>query len=152
MTMPRRDVATIVVYAIPTVGLMLQGFLYLTTSQFMSYHGAALDVAWTDLPGNHQAFLLGVLKGMGAGSVGVTLALFIMLGGPFRRGESWSRWAIPLVGAVFTSLTAYAAYTIDVGTPASTPWRQTLGLTALYVAGGLISHVPTRKMGYARRR
>ena len=146
LRMSRRDAVTVVAYAIPTVGLMLQGGLYLTTSQFMPYHSAALGVAWPDLPGNHQAFLLGVIKGMGAGSVSVTLALFIMLGGPFRRGEAWARWAIPLIGIVFTSLTAYAAYSIDVGTPASTPWRQTLGLTALFLVGGLITYWPTRKV------
>jgi hypothetical protein len=28
----RRDVAAVIVYAIPTVGLMLQGLLYLVTS------------------------------------------------------------------------------------------------------------------------
>jgi hypothetical protein len=117
---------------------MGQGILYLMTTQFMPYHGAALGVAWTDLSGSHQAFLLGVIKGMGAGSVGVTLALLILLAGPFRRGETWAPSAIASIGAVFTLLTGYAAYSIDVGTPASTPWRQTFGLTALYLAGGLI--------------
>jgi hypothetical protein len=112
----------------------------------MPYHGAALNSEWAELPRHHQAFLLGVIKGMGAGSVAVTLALFILLVVPFRRGETWPRWAVPLIGAAFTSLTAYAAYTIDAGTPASTPWRQTLGLTALYLVGGLISWWPERKV------
>ena len=49
------------------------------------------------------------------------------------------------VGATFTALTALAAFTIASRTPASTPWPQTLGLTALYLAGGLVSLWPPRQ-------
>jgi hypothetical protein len=134
----RRRIA-VLAFMLPTLGLLGQGILYVTTTEFMPYHSEALGVAWTDVSPSHRAFLLGVIKGMGAGSVGVTLALLILMGGPLRRGETWAHWAIASIGAVFTLLTGYAAYTIDVGTPASTPWRQTFGLTALYLAGGLIS-------------
>jgi hypothetical protein len=137
MPLSRRAIAALL-FARPTLGLRGQGVLYLTTTEFMPCHGAALGVTWADVSRSHQAFLLGVIQAMGAGSVGVTLALAILLGGPFRRGETWARWAIMSVGVVFPSLTGYAAHTIDVGTPASTPWRLTFGLTALYLAGGLI--------------
>ncbi len=142
--MTRRDIAAAVLHAVPTVGLMAQGLLYLTTPTFMSYHADALATTWDDLPPHHQGFVLGVVKGMGAGSVGVTLALAVLLIVPFRRGDRWARWAVPLVGGVFTALTAYAAYTIDTRTPADTPWRQTLGLTALYAAGAVVSYWPTK--------
>ena len=85
-----------------------------------------------------------MIKGVGAGSIGVTLALLLMLAGPFRRGDGWARWAVPAVGITFTLLTAYAAYTIDLSTPASPPWLQTLGLAALYLAGGAISFAPRK--------
>lgn len=139
-----RDGLAMGVYAVPTVGLLLQGLLYVTTPRFMPYHGDALGVSWEELPTNYRGFLLGVVKGMGAGSIGVTLALLIMLLIPFRRGDAWVRWAVPAVGVAFTSLTAYAAFTIAMSTPASTPWRQTCGLTALYLAGALISYWPSR--------
>jgi len=142
--MKRRDVAALVVYSIPTIGLFLQGLLYLTTPQFMPYHGDALGVSWEMLPANYQGFVIGVIKAMGAGSVGVTLAIAVMLLIPFRRGEMWSRWAVPTVGIAFTAMTAYAAYTIDVRTPASPPWRQTCGLAALYLAGACLSYWPSR--------
>jgi hypothetical protein len=129
-------------HAVPTVGLLLQGLLYLTTSTFMPYHADALAVTWEQLPPHHQGFVLGVIRGMGAGSVAVSLALLIVLLIPFRGGDRWARWAVPLVGVTFTTLTAYAAYTIDSRTPASTPWRQTLGLTAVYAVGALISYWP----------
>jgi hypothetical protein len=143
--MQRKDVWASVVYAVPTVGLLLQGILYVMTSKFMPYHADALGVTWDELPAHHQGFLLGVLKAMGAGSIGVTLALLIMLAVPFRRGDAWARWAVPTIGAVFTALTAYAAFTIDVRTPASPPWRQTCGLTALYLAGAIVSYWPAQR-------
>ena len=142
--MNRPDIAVLIAYGIPTVGLFLQGLLYVTTSRFMPYHGEALASTWEALPANYQGFLLGVIKAMGAGSIGVTLALVIMMFVPFRRGEPWARWAIPAVGVVFTGLTAYAAFTIDARTPASPPWRQTLAMTALYLAGAVISYWPSR--------
>lgn len=140
--MQQRDKWAMAIHAVPTVGLLAQGLLYLTTSRFMPYHGEALGVRWEALSAHHQGFVLGVIKGMGAGSVGVTLALLIMLAGPFRRGDAWARWAVPAVGLAFTLLTAYAAYTIDIRTPASPPWPQTLGLAALYLAGAAISFAP----------
>ena len=74
-----------------------------------------------------------------AGSIGVTVALFVLLAIPFRRGEAWAHWAVPLIGIVFTTLTAYAAYTIDVRTPAAPPWRLTLAVAATYLAGAIVS-------------
>ena len=132
------------IHASPTLGLMVQGLLYVTTSEFMPYHSDAVGAAWGDLPPNYQGFFLGVLRGMGAGSIGVTLAIAFILLIPFRRGDRWALWAVPAIGVVFTALTAYAAFTIDVRTPASPPWRQTLGLTAMYVAGGLTTLWPER--------
>lgn len=142
--MNRRQTVSFVAHGIPTVGLLLQGLLYVATSRFMPYHADALGTTWEALPPNYQGFLIGVIKAMGAGSIGVTMALIILLLIPFRRGDTWARWAVPLIGAVFTTLTAYAAFTIDTRTPASPPWRQTIALTMLYVAGALISCWPSR--------
>jgi len=133
-----RDRIALVVLLLPTIGLLGQGVLYVTTAQFMPYHAEALAVEWAALPANYQGFVLGVIKGMGAGSVAVSTAILILLGIPFRRGEAWARWATPFIGVVFTSLTAYAAFTIDRLTPAETPWRQTLLLMAAYVVGAAI--------------
>lgn len=141
----RRDCVSVVVHSVPTLGLLLQGLLYLTTQTFMPYHADALAVTWEQLPPHHQGFVLGVIRGMGAGSFAVALALLLILVDSFRRGDRWAFWAVPLVGAVFTVLTAYAAYTIDILTPATTPWRQTLGLTVVYAVGALISFWPNRK-------
>jgi hypothetical protein len=137
--MPRRLTWAFVVHAVPTVGLLLQGLLYLTTPTFMPYHADALAVTWEELPAHHQGFLLGVIKAMGAGSVGVSFALLLILFSPFRSGSAWAGRAVPAIGIVFTVLVAYAAYTIDVLTPAETPWRQTCALTGLYFIGGIIS-------------
>ena len=148
--MNRRQISAVAVYAVPTLGLLGQGLLYVTTSRFMPYHADALGVAWEDLPANYQGFLVGVLKGMGARSIAVTLALIIIILIPFRRGDAWARWAVPVIGVVFTALTAYASFTIATRTPASPPWRQTCGLTLLYIAGAIILYWPGRP-GHDRR-
>jgi hypothetical protein len=144
--MHRKDMWAVVAYLIPTVGLLLQGLLYVTTPRFMSYHADALGTTWEELPANYRGFMLGVLKAMGAGSVAVTVALLIMILIPFRRGQAWARWAVPVVGVLFTALTLYGALTIATRTPASPPWLQTCGLIALlYLLGALITYWPTRR-------
>ncbi len=129
-------------YALPTVGLMLQGLLYLTTSEFMPYHADALSVNWNELSLPYQGFVIGVIRGMGAGSFTVALALLIILLIPYRRRETWTYWAVPLIGVSFSILTAYAAFTIDARTPASTPWPATCGLALLYSIGGALTLIP----------
>lgn len=136
--------AAILLHAVPTVGLLLQGLLYLTTEEFMPYHAEALAARWTDLSPRLQGFVLGVIRGMGAGSTAVAAALLVMLAVPFRRGERWATWAVPMVGMMFTLLTAYAAYTIESRTPATTPWRPTVGLAVVYVAGLVVSVLGAR--------
>lgn len=137
-----RDVWAAAIHVVPTVGLLLQGLLYVTTSTFMPYHGDALETSWEGLPRHYQGFVIGVIKGMGAGSISVSLAILILIAIPLRRGENWARWAVPLVGITFSLLTAHAAYTIDVRTAASPPWRQTLGLAAVYATGAVLSLAP----------
>jgi hypothetical protein len=136
--MTLRDRIAMVILLVPTIGLLGQGLLYVTTSEFMPYHSAALEADWQELPSNYQGFVLGVIKGMGAGSIGASVAILIMMFIPLRRGVFWARWAVPLVGVIFTALTAYAAITIDRRTPAETPWLATLGLTVVYIVGGAI--------------
>ena len=67
--MHRKDVWAAALHAVPTVGLLIQGLLYVTTSRFVPYHGDALEVTWEALAQHYQAFILGVIKGMGAGSI-----------------------------------------------------------------------------------
>ena len=82
-SMTRREAWAIVAHGVPTIGLLLQGLLYVATSRFMPYHAEALGgITWEELPPHYQAFVLGVIKAMGAGSIGVTVALIIMLSIP----------------------------------------------------------------------
>ena len=51
-------------------------------------------------------------------SIAVTLAVMIVLAIPYRRGEAWARWAVPLNRRrLRTALTAYAAFTIEHAGP-----------------------------------
>jgi hypothetical protein len=85
--MTRLETYAVIAHVVPTIGLFLQGVLYVTTPLFMPYHAEALDgIAWEQLPANYQGFLLGVIKAMGAGSIAVTVALMILLWVPFRLG------------------------------------------------------------------
>jgi hypothetical protein len=143
-TLPHRQRIAFGIYLLPTIGLLVQGLLYLTTSRFMPYHADALGVAWEDLPAHYQSFLLGVLKSMGAGSVCTAGILLVLLGLPFRSGQSWARWIVPLLGIAFTGMTLYAALTIAARTPASPPWVATMGLIAAYLLGAVISLWPIR--------
>jgi hypothetical protein len=84
-------------YCLVGLGLMLQGVRYLGASELMPYHSAVIDAPWETLSSSYQTLLLGLLKGFGAGSFCVGIAILILSLIPFKVGAQWARWATPRV-------------------------------------------------------
>lgn len=119
------------------------GLIYVVRPQFMPYHAAAVGRDWTALEPSFQILVLALMKVAGGGWLAAATAIIILLGGPFRRGESWARLAIPAVGLLVSVSSLYATLLVRRNTPASPPWLFAAGATALLLAGlGLSLAVP----------
>ena len=93
MSRVRDVVATllpIILYCFVGLGLLVQGVRYLDATELMPYHSAVLETPWQGLSASHQTLFLGLLKGFGAGSFCVGLAIILLALVPFRAGSTWA--------------------------------------------------------------
>ena len=86
---------------------MVQGVRYISASQLMPYHTAVIDVPWDSLGTDYQILFLGLLKGFGAGSFCVGLAITILALIGFRTGSAWTHWVTPVIAATYTAALVY---------------------------------------------
>jgi hypothetical protein len=115
------------------------GLVYLTRSEFMPYHGDAVGMPWAELDPRLQTLLLALLRLAGGGFLAAGIALGILLLIPFRRGDPWVRWALPLVGLASALPTLLAVLLVQNRTPARPPIVFALLAVALIVIGAALS-------------
>ncbi len=136
----RAHVATslpMTLYCFVGLGLMIQGIRYVGSSELMPYHSAVIDTRWEALSESYQTLLLGLLKGFGAGSFCVGLAIIVLSLIPFRMGIQWARWATPVVAATYTASLVYV--TSFALLPGATPIIITAVLFSLVVIAAACS-------------
>lgn len=127
----------IFIYSLVGVALLAQGIRYIGATEFMPYHSAVIAAPWHNLNQSLQTLILGLLKGFGAGSFCVGLAIILMTVIPFRSGRNWSRWAIPVVAATYTGALVYV--TTFALLPGANPITITVTLLSLIVVASVCS-------------
>jgi hypothetical protein len=105
------------------VGLLVAGMsmVYIFTPRILPYHERAIGVPWEELKPGFQLFLLSSLRLGGALALASSIALFILLFIPFRRGETWARWAIPVFSLPSLIALTYVPVHIALRTNANPP-------------------------------
>lgn len=133
--MTTRDRVAFGCYLAPALTLLAFGIRYLTASEFMPYHSAALGREWTDLLPNEQGVMLAALRGGGGGFVigGVAIALLLFI--PFRRGEVWAHRAVPGLVLLCGLSAFFTSATLARLTPGAPPWQLTLVMVFLAALG-----------------
>lgn len=124
-------------YGLVGLALLIQGIRYIGATAFMPYHSAVIAAPWDSLGPSHQTLILGLLKGFGAGSFCVGLAIILMTLIPFGAGSKWSRWAIPTVAATYTGALVYV--TKFALLPGATPIAVSLTLLGCVVVASASS-------------
>jgi hypothetical protein len=121
--------------AIPAIVGIVVGVTYFRASEVMPYHKEVLGVAWSDLQPGVRTMLVGFINAYGSAhfAVGISLAILILV--PLRRGHPWARWALLAVGLPVLGATVYLAARLAFSTGAGTPWRVSLVLLGLFLAG-----------------
>lgn len=137
--MTKRERAAFVCYLVPALTLLGFGIRYLTASEFMPYHAAALGREWSNLLPNEKGVMLASLRGGGGGFVigGVSILLLLLF--PFRRGETWSLRATPALVLLCGLSALFTSSTLARLTPGSPPWQLTLVMIVLAMVGFALS-------------
>lgn len=126
-------------YLLVVLGMLGTGLTYLFTPRFLSYHAAAYGQAWSEVPARLQLLYLTMVKAIGAPTLVAGLAVGVILFIPWRRGERWARWAVPLLALAWgIPMLAIAMY-VQGATGAATPWPALAFLDALVCAAAALS-------------
>ena len=124
--------APVVIYSFLGLGFMAQGVRYLAATELMPYHMEVIQIAWQGLAGNQQQLLLGLLKGFGAGSLGMGVAIILLALIPLRAKQPWAYLVTPLVTAIYVGAITYVTmYALLPGAIPITVSLACVGLVAL---------------------
>ena len=113
--------------------------IYLFSSRLLPYHQEILGVTWEQLQPGYQLIFLGFFKIAGALCLASVIAMLFLLFIPFRRGEVWARWAIPIFQLPSLIALNYVPLKVVMTTNAHPPLAVFFVGDALLIAGFLFS-------------
>ena len=128
---------SIALFGLVGISLLLTGAVYLTSSEFMPYHSAAVQIAWEELHPNFQGLILGFLKGLGSGAFVAGVATLFMAGMSLARGPRPFLVLLPFVASAYSTLLCYATYTVSTRTPGDPPLIPNLVLVMVSLLGSV---------------
>ena len=137
--MNKRDKIAFSIYLIISLLGFAFGIAYLACSTIMPYHHQAIGMDWEDLGPGLQVMLKNFVNFAGAGFITGSLSCLIMLLIPFRRGELWAKWAVPLILMLFNIFCLYVSATVAAETDAATPWPLSIVMIFLLLVAFIIS-------------
>ena len=126
-------------YLLAVSGFIIFGFTYLLSPKCMSYHEVALGKKWEELDAKLQTLLLALMKAGSGGGLSISLAMIAMLVFPFRSGDRWSYYVIPICGLIVSGVTIYAMLLVRKKTNAKPPIILNASGIMLIVIGVILS-------------
>lgn len=112
------------------------GLLYVFSRTIRSYHKDALEiVSWDELTEETQTLLLALMDVGGGGMLALFVLLMALNEIPFRRGERWARFIIPIGILALYVPTLIATLNVLCKTPAHPPWYLALAACVAAVVG-----------------
>lgn len=137
--MKARATIAFLCFLLAGITLAAFGLVYLLSPKFMPYHADAIGISWEELTPRYQALLLALLKAVGGGFLGSSVAFLTILFIPYRARAAWARWALLGTGVVVGFPALYATLIVKYGTPASPPWYAATLCIVLTVVGFALS-------------
>ena len=105
----------------------------------MPYHGEALGLSWSELEPKKQVLILALMRAGGGGFLATGLTILILLVIPYRAGETWSIYGIPLISLCISSGTLYATWLVKTKTPGNPPIKLSWLALLLTIMGFIFS-------------
>lgn len=110
-------------YLLVALVSVVGGLYYFFAPELMPYHQEVIGMDWEEVDPQFQLMFLALLHGGGLGMFTQGLALIILLTIPFRKGEAWTRWAIPAIILPNNIFLLYTTLYLKLTMQASTPWQ-----------------------------
>jgi hypothetical protein len=133
----RRKIA-LVLYVLVALSSLVLGLTYFLRESFLPYHEVALGVPWLQLDEPTRILLLALMDVAGGGWLALFVFVMALVLIPFRRGEVWARYTIPVGILALYVPTLLATLGVLYGTPATPPWYGAAVACATAVVGFLL--------------
>lgn len=137
--MGKRDKIAFGIYFLLALTSIAFGVVYLFCSTIMPYHRVAIGIPWEQLSTGMQAVLQGLIKVSAAGFLVTGISFVALLIIPFRRGDQWAKWLIPILGSVWNIIGIYVTIMIAMKTPAVTPWPAAIAAMVLLIVAFILA-------------
>ncbi len=131
-------------YLLNALACFLLGLAFVFGTEFFPFHSDVIQTSWSDVDASAQTLYLGMMRTEGAGFLATGLALLILLLIPFRRGETWSYWAMSAIGIAEWFPSFLANLHVANTTHASPPWQGVLLAIFLLIIGLFASVLGSR--------
>ena len=115
------QIAALVCHSFAVLVAFAFSAMYLLRSKFMPYHGDAVELKWEEVDSKYQVLILALMRATGGGWLSAGICMIFLIAFPFRSGEPWSLFALPLVGLATASATLYAALYVKRNSRANPP-------------------------------
>ena len=83
-------------YGVVILIVALIGLRFLFASKIMLYHSVTMGTCWENITPGMQIMSLNFMKAAGTGFISTAIAASFLLFIPFKDGNLWSKWAIPM--------------------------------------------------------
>ena len=134
-----------VCYLLVALASVAGGLLYFFASEIMPYHQEVIGMDWEKVDPRFQKMFLAFLNGSGLSGFIQGVALIILIFIPFRKGETWARWAIPVLILPGSIYLQYITLHLKSTMQASTPWQLPAIMLLLTIVAIILSYVGPKK-------
>lgn len=107
----------------------------------VTYHRLILEKEGTALSPSQTLILTGLYRAFAGCMLGFGLLVVALSLGPILQGELWAEVALLLAGAAFVAGSTVTPRRIEEATGVQTPWRLSLVIGGLLLAGFVLSQL-----------
>lgn len=128
-------------HALSILTLMVFGLTYMLRTRFMPYHGQALRQEWHALSSPLQGLILALMRATAGGCLTAAFFATLILWTPFRQGEAWAIWTLPIGGLIMSASALYAMRLVTRNTSAKPPFFPVMLAGGSSLAGAAFSYL-----------
>lgn len=137
--MNNRMKASFWTYLLGSLILGVFGSTYIFRSQFMPYHAVEVGMPWDQVPQGFQIMITSLMKALGGAQLSTFVAIWAILLVPFRKGERWAKYILPIIALVNIVPALYGALYARANTTAEPPWVLLVISLVIVTVGFLLS-------------
>lgn len=126
-------------YIMSAIPLAIFGAIYITRSEFMPYHAAAVGQSWAEVAPAFKVLLLASMRTVGGAFLALAVAVVAIALKPFREGQPWARWVLPVIILLAAGGSMAATLSVAQNTPGNPPTGVVIATVVIVVASFLLS-------------